>query len=488
MQKQVLKDAMGVAVYNYGYQAIIFASSVITGRLLTPAEYGFVALITVFTGFIAFFNDSGLSYIVIRSDYRATFFRAMFMLSIVIGLILSGVVALLAYPIALFQGNTDLVIPTLVVAITIFIQTLSVVPSALLRKSLQFNKKAKIDFWTNSLSTIVTIVLAFAGASYWSLIISQLFVAVSQFIWYNKSYNYRPEIISLKLLKVAFKRTKTMLFSVSSSRIINYWSNNFGNLIIGKSYGDASLGIYNRTYSLFNILSNLIAGVFQTILLPNMKRMKDEGKKPDAEFYNFLDIVMLLTFPAAVVFIFFGKEVIGLIWGSNWLEVGELLPYFGVMALIYMPITVSYNMFILQEKESLLLKLNTISTFFVMGSFGLGFIGSWLGISDVVVLKELVYITTLIYCTLVLPLFFYPLFFKVMDINKKTASITWAIRLLVTGALCFCINNNLAIPKTILVVVLLIDLLWNQRNLLIKLIKAGNNFITKRNNQAISPS
>ncbi len=469
MQKQVFKDALGVAVYNYGYQAIIFASSTITGRLLTPSEYGFVALITVFTGFIAFFNDAGLSYIVIRSDYKGTFFRAMFMLSMVIGLILSGVVVLLAYPISIFQNNSDLILPTVVVAITIFIQTLSVIPSALLRKSLQFQKKAKIDFWTNSLSTIVTIGLAFAGASYWSLIFSQLFVAISQFIWYNKSYNYRVEVISLKHLKAAYKQTKNMLFSISSSRIINYWSNNFGNLIIGKIFGNASLGIYNRTYSLFNILSNLIAGVFQSILLPNMKKMKDEGKNPDYDFYLFLDVIMLITFPAATLFIFFGTEIIGILWGENWLEVGKLLPYFGVMALVYMPITISYNMFILKEKEKLLLRLNTISTVLIMASFGIGFIGSWLKLGEILNLEGLVFITTLVYCAVVLPLYFVPLFSSVMEVNKKNAAVSWSLRTIATSVLCYSIYSNYLFVSIGLVAFLFLDLVIKQRSMLGKI-------------------
>ncbi len=461
MQRQVFKDALGVAAYNYGYQAIIFASSVITGRLLTPSEYGFVALITVFTGFVAFFNDAGLSYIIIRSDYKGTFFRAMFMLSVVIGFLLFGVVALLAYPIALFQNSTELILPTLVVAVIIFIQTLAVVPSALLRKNLNFREKSRIDFWTNSTSTIITIVLAFAGASYWSLIFSQLYVAVAQFIWYNKSYNFRPETISFRYVKAAFKQTKSMLFSISGSRVINYWSNNFGNLIIGKIYGDASLGVYNRTYSLFNILSNLIAGVFQSVLLPSMKKMKDDGKNPDKEFYNFLDLVMILCLPAVLIFIFFGEFVIGILWGKNWLEVGRLLPYFGVMALCFMPITVSYNMFILREREKLLLRLNSASTLVIVASFVVGLLGRYVNIT--IDLETLVFCTTITYCLLILPMYFYPLFFKVMDIDKQGAILTWSFRVLLTSGLCVGIYFDYLVINIALMLVLIIDLIFRQR-------------------------
>ena len=50
-----------------------------------PEEYGFIALITVFTGFISQFSDAGLSFIVIRSDYRERFYQMMHYLSFVIG-------------------------------------------------------------------------------------------------------------------------------------------------------------------------------------------------------------------------------------------------------------------------------------------------------------------------------------------------------------------------------------------------------------------
>lgn len=464
MQKQVFKDAMGVAAFNYGYQAVIFLSSIITGRLLTPSEYGFVALITVITGFIAFFNDAGLSYIIIRSNYKGTFFRSMFMLSIIIGLILFSIIVLLAYPISLFQKSSDLIIPTVLVGLIIFIQTLSVVPSALLRKNLKFKEKAKIDFWCHSLSTVVTIVLAYLGASYWSLIFSQLFVALNQFIFYNRYFNFNLLVIRTQNIKAAFKQTKRMLLNISSSRLINYWSNNFGNLSVGRIYGNASLGVYNRSYSLFTMLSNLIAGVFHSVLLPSMKKMKDEGKSLDHEFYNFLDLIMIICLIPVIIFIFFSVETINILWGANWVEVGLLLPYFGVMAMCYMPIIISYNMFMLNEKESILLRLNTYCTFIIVGSFGIGFLGKQLGFD--IDLRTLVFITTIIYVVFVLPLYFYPLFFKIMKIDRKAATITWGYRIVLLAGLCIGIYLNYFLVNIVLMTLLSTDLLYKQRTIL----------------------
>src|SRR3989304_7769921 len=104
-RKSLFKNIVILGGYSYTTQIISFLSSIVLARLLLPAEYGFVALITVFTGFIIQFADAGLSYIIIRSDYNRLFHSTIHFLAILIGVLLAAIVVLLAYPISVFYKD-----------------------------------------------------------------------------------------------------------------------------------------------------------------------------------------------------------------------------------------------------------------------------------------------------------------------------------------------------------------------------------------------
>jgi teichuronic acid exporter len=101
-RKKLFKNVIILGGYSYSTQIIGFLATIVLSRLLLPEEYGFVALITVFTGFINQFSDAGLSLIIIRSDYGKLFQKVIHYLSFVIGVILFLIVVSLAYPISLF--------------------------------------------------------------------------------------------------------------------------------------------------------------------------------------------------------------------------------------------------------------------------------------------------------------------------------------------------------------------------------------------------
>ena len=84
-KKTFFKNTITLAGFNYALQIFEFLSTYVLSRLLLPEEYGFVALITVFTGFIAIFVDAGLSYAIIRTDYGRRYHKAISNLSILIG-------------------------------------------------------------------------------------------------------------------------------------------------------------------------------------------------------------------------------------------------------------------------------------------------------------------------------------------------------------------------------------------------------------------
>ncbi len=109
-RKKLFKNIIILGGYSYFTQILSFLSSIVLSRLLVPSEYGLIALIAVFTGFIGQFSDAGLSYIIIRSDYKELFYSTIHYLAVIIGVVLTIIVIALAYPIAIFYKNPLLVL------------------------------------------------------------------------------------------------------------------------------------------------------------------------------------------------------------------------------------------------------------------------------------------------------------------------------------------------------------------------------------------
>jgi O-antigen/teichoic acid export membrane protein len=208
-----------------------------------PEEYGYVALITVFTGFIVIFTDAGLSFAIIRSDYKETFHKAMVNLAFFIGLLLFIIMVALAYPIALFYRDNTLVLPTSMISLMFIIGALRIIPEATISKSLNFTYIGKVKLIGTLIIVGIMIILALLGFSYWLLIIPPIFSQTTQYILFEKKARIGLKIYSFSYTLAAFRKTKSLITNLSGFNIINYWARNADNLIIGKYYGSFDLGI-----------------------------------------------------------------------------------------------------------------------------------------------------------------------------------------------------------------------------------------------------
>jgi O-antigen/teichoic acid export membrane protein len=135
-----------------------------------PKEYGYVALITVFTGFISIFADAGMSYAVIRSDYKNQFQQGLKTITFYMGICLFLLMVVLAFPIAAFYNDNGLILPTIVFSSVFILRSMAIVPTAILTKELKFEFMGRRSLIITIINILFTILLAYFGFSFWSLI------------------------------------------------------------------------------------------------------------------------------------------------------------------------------------------------------------------------------------------------------------------------------------------------------------------------------
>jgi O-antigen/teichoic acid export membrane protein len=476
-KKTLLKNIVTLGGFNYASQIATFLSSIVLSRLLFPDEYGFVALITVFTGFVTIFADAGLSFAIIRSDYGSTYHKGMNNLSFYIGVALFLIVLILAYPIAYFYDNLNLILPTMVMATTFIIGAFTIVPMAILSKKLEFSAVGRIRLIANLVSILFMILLAWLGFSYWSLIIPQLVLHFLQYAMSEYKVRTRFRFYKFRYTKVAYRKTKSLITNLSGFNLINYWARNADNLIIGKYYGNYDLGIYNRAYKMLYLALNLISGLFGTVLYPSLKKFKSEGGDVNSEFNNILGIISILNFPIGAVLILIPEAFVRILWGESWLQVAELLPFFGLLIFFQTLLSTTGHIYILIEKEKVFMQMGVISAILMVISIVIGAFYS---------IKMIAVCYTVGFMIVVVPYYLYYGFYKTFRFQPKQLVKFWIPKILIgIGILCTVILRQSYLTYG-LVILFGIHLAWFQRKdfsnlrmLVMQRVKSQNHTKTK---------
>lgn len=460
-QKSLFKNILISGGYNYLSQGISFLSSIIISRILSPGDYGLIGLITVFTGFIVIISDGGLSYALIRSDFGRTYQRVLTNLSWILGITLFLLTLILAYPISVFYKNDQLLWPTLVLSLTFLIRGFSLAQGALLAKQLQFGFLGKITLLCMIVSVSITIVMAYLGARYWSLVVPQIFTALITTFFYEKKVRLGFKIFPLNYLKVCFKHTKRLVFSVFGFNSITYWSRNSDNMVVGKWYGAAELGIYNRAYSLLLLPITLISALFNTILFPSMKKLQSEGGDIESEYYFVLKVITFLSYPLVLLFIIFPHGLVSLLWGKNWLQVATLLPYFGLLVFTQPLLPITGPLLMLKNKEREYMISGWVTAFFCVGSIVIG---------GLISLMAIVQFYSLAYISVVLIFQVFYVVIRNLGFNKKKVLIFWLPKIFLSMLIWVTLYFDLVIIKYILLAIFTVYLIFDGRKELNKVI------------------
>ncbi len=371
-KKDFIRNIAKFGSYTYIVQVIEFISTIVLSRLISPEEYGFVALIIIFSGFIFVLTNVGIKHAIIRNDYDKDKIKRFFSLSIWIGLTLFVLFAMLAYPIALFYENMKLIFPTMVMGFIFIFESINFVPGSLATKELKFNILGVGSIIQTIFQVILMIILAFLGFSYWSLIIPLTLSPFIKFLYISKKVDFTPALYGFHDAFGLLKEIRTLVGSITISGIFNYWSRNIDNLLIGKFFGDAALGLYNRAYRFIYLATRLVTTVFGVVLFPSLKKLKDEGGDVNKELLTILGGLSLINYPIGFALILLAKPIVLILWGQDWTGVIQFLPYVGILILIQTIFSATGDFYVLQKKEKTVLKLSIISTVLSVSAIVLG--------------------------------------------------------------------------------------------------------------------
>lgn len=319
MGKISIKKA--VAIYGMAkYSSIIIQLfiSALLSRLLTPKDYGVVAIVSIFTILFNTLGNLGLGTAVTQyRDLTKQDIQDIFTFSEYFSVVLMLVFAGMAYPISIFYENYVYIPIVLLLTISTLFNTLNMIPDAILRREQKFLMIGIRMIVSTAVSGIVAVVLAFMGAKYYALVIQSILNAVIQFIW---NFNTTKLRICLKFRYAPVKRVQNYSVNQFIYNLCNYVSQNLDNLLTGKIMGNEILAFYNKGYTLMRYPVNNIAHAITPVLHPILSEHQNDKNYIYDEFIKIIKVMSLLGVFITVVCFWADKEIIICYFGNQWYD------------------------------------------------------------------------------------------------------------------------------------------------------------------------
>jgi len=273
-KNKVLSSLIWKFLERAGVQGVQFVLSVVLARLVSPSDYGIIALILVFIQIANVFIQSGFNTALIqKKDSDALDFSSVFFLSLFVSVILYVLLFFTAPLVAQFYNKEILTSLLRVLSITLFFGAVNSIQTAYVSKMMQFKK-----FFYSSMggvigSGIVGIVLAYHGYGVWALVWQQLAnISLNCVImWFT--VKWRP------IFAFSFTRVRSLFsfgWKLLCSGLLDTVFRNIYSLIIGRVYSSSQLGFFNRGQQFPQVIATNLDGSIQSVMLPTLSANNDD--------------------------------------------------------------------------------------------------------------------------------------------------------------------------------------------------------------------
>lgn len=244
LKNKTVKGVFWSAVERFSVAGISFLFGLVLARLLSPSDYGVIAMLNIFMAISQTFIDSGFSSALIRKPDRTEADNATaFYFNIVVGLACYLLLFAAAPFIARFYDTPLLVPVTRVIGLNLLLNSLCVVQQALLTVRIDFKTQAKISLTATIVSGGVGILLAYSGFGVWALVVQSVSAAFLRMLLLWLLAKWR---LQARFSKTSFRELFSYGSKLLASGLLDTVYNNLYTIVIGKKFTAASLGVYAR--------------------------------------------------------------------------------------------------------------------------------------------------------------------------------------------------------------------------------------------------
>jgi O-antigen/teichoic acid export membrane protein len=302
-------------------------SVALLARLLTPADFGIVTMVTTFSLLFRSFGLNGFTELIMQcEDLTDSLASNLFWVELGLGAILTLVFAGAGPLLALFYHNPAVAPVAAVTSLTIGIGCLGWIHMGLLQRALQFRITAIINFIGLVALVIVSVGMAMGGWHYWALVwgvVAQTVVVAAGAWLMCRWIPSRPRSVPGTRSGLKFAA------SVYSHFAFSYSTRNTDNLLVGWRYGAQSLGFYKKAYDLFVLPENQLLAPLSAVVVSTLSRVNGNREQFQRYFLRAVAVLALVGMGIGADFALVGRDLIRFLLGPGWDEAGRIFALFG---------------------------------------------------------------------------------------------------------------------------------------------------------------
>ena len=370
LKNKTVKGVGWSFIDNLSSSGITFLVGLVLARLLTPSEYGIMAILTIFIAVSNSIVDSGFSNALIRkTDARRVDYNTVFLFNLLVSGLLYVVLFLAAPAISWFFKEPLLVEVMRVIGWVLVINALAIIPRTLFVKEVNFKTQTKVSLIASISSGVIGIGMALAGLGVWSLVGQQLSRQLlnTLFLWIYCTWRPAWEF-SMQSFKELFGFGSKILLS----GLLNTIFNEIYSLVIGRCYTSAQLGQYTRANQFNQIFSSNLTTVIQRVSYPVLSSIQDESERLREAYRKVIKSTMLISFACMLGLAAVARPLILILIGEKWLPAVGFLQIICFSGMFYPLHAINLNILQVKGRSDLFLRLEIIKKIIAVGPLVLG--------------------------------------------------------------------------------------------------------------------
>lgn len=378
-------------VTSQGMQFVMQSTAtVVLARLLTPSDFGLVAMVTAITTLGQAFADFGLSEATIQQpEITHEQVSNLFWINIGIGALLTSIAAALAPVLAWFYREPRLESIALVLSLLFFIGGLRVQHDALLRRQMRFTALAIRDVIASLLAVPTAIILAWRGGGYWAIVALPMILTVTQVILSWAMVRWIP---GRPRRSVSVHSMVSFGGNVAAAYLVFNINGNADNILVGKFWGAGPLGLYSRAYNLLMLPIRQLGGPARSVAVPGFSRVQDDPERLARFYLRAVNLMIWITAPLFGFLFVAALPVIVLTLGTHWSAAAPVFQILVIAALGQVLLESTMWLLVSQGHGRQLLNLLAMSSPVIIGSYA---VGVFFGIKGVALCGSIVLIGTM---------------------------------------------------------------------------------------------
>ena len=313
-------------------QMIAMASNLLLARVLSPQDFGLVAMANLLLAFVGPFHDSGLlPAFVARKDAVRESAATIAWSTPVTGLAVAAVTVLAAPLAGVLFARSDVVPVMRVLALVFVLNGLAVAPLAVISKELAFRSKATVGIVGALAEGVCGIALALRGAGYWSLVGAQLARATVTGVaaWWLAPWKPLGRFVWARFREMArFGR------HMVAGNLLGLLGSYLDNIVVGRWLGAEALGLYGTAFRWGRLPSQALGTTANQVAFPSYVAVQAEPARLKAAYLRVLHTVSTLALPASLGLLVIAPDLVATLYPPRWAGMVGPLRIFAIFGLV----------------------------------------------------------------------------------------------------------------------------------------------------------